>query len=84
MVRRLQRLIHGPAWLGWLAIASGLAVVISIAVAQGRSKTYFALVGMSAAFTFSTLSCATRLKSSFWWSCRLLCCSPAPCRFRSG
>jgi len=60
--RRLRRLMRGPTSLGWLAIASGLGVILAIAVAQGRTKTWFALVALSAAFILSSLGRATRLK----------------------
>ena len=60
--RRRHRLMHWPAGLGWLAVASGLAVVIAILVAQGRTKTWFALIALSAAFILAHLERATRFK----------------------
>jgi hypothetical protein len=60
--RRHYRLMQWPKGLGWLAVASGLPVVIAILVAQGRTKTWFALVALSAAFILANLERATRFK----------------------
>ena len=60
--RRPGRLLREATWPRWFAFVAGLGVIVAIAVGQGRTKTWFGLVALSAALVLSNLGRGTRFK----------------------